>query len=252
MHEREAAACAAAVGSAPHLLWQVRTGGWWLLGFEHVTGRPADFRPCSPDLAAIAKVLGALAETLTPAPISTRDTLADRLGPWQIWGRYHADPPACLPTWVRTHLGALAEANAVVSTLTGHTLLHTDLNSHNWLIGPDRTVIIDWSWTCTGPAWAEAEWVAPRLLVAGHTPADVARWVDAIQVPHRPRGQDRLAFLATVAGIWHHRAGQGGFQPCLAEAALAWLQHRWTTTHHPVGVTNRVRLRDRGRSSPIQ
>jgi hypothetical protein len=50
MFERESAlAPHLSAGFAPRLLWQVRTENRWLLGFEHVTGHPADFSPRSPD-----------------------------------------------------------------------------------------------------------------------------------------------------------------------------------------------------------
>lgn len=230
MYAREAAACTALLDIAPALLWQVKTEGWWLLGFEHVTGRPADLSHGSPDLGLIAATLTRMAATLTPSPIGEQETLADRLGPWQIWDRYRATPPSGLPEWHREHLAELAAANSEVTGLAGETLLHTDLNQHNWLIHDRRAAVIDWSWTCVGPRWAEAEWIAPRLLTAGHAVADVAAWVDHIHGPHAPTAEDRLALLATIGGIWHYRASQGGFRPELAEAALAWLRHRWTTT----------------------
>ena len=42
---------------APRLLWQANTGGWDLLGFEHVSGRHANYAPGSGHLAVVVTVL---------------------------------------------------------------------------------------------------------------------------------------------------------------------------------------------------
>ncbi|MGX7829650.1 phosphotransferase family protein [Actinokineospora sp. 24-640] len=235
MFEREATTLAALPpGLGPRLLWQVQAGGWWLLGMEHHPGRPADLALGSPDLPLLADVLARFPRALTPPPAAGLGTLAARLEDWQVWARYRDYPPPTLPDWARDGLEQLVAANAAVGELGGSTLLHTDLNPHNWIIGPDgRTTVVDWAWACTGPAWAESEWLGPRLIAAGHTPAAAADWVNHAQRNDRPDPAERLALLATITGIWLHRAHQGGFRPDLADAALAWLGHRWTTDESP-------------------
>lgn len=46
MHRAEAAVSAFLPSDlAPQLLWEIEEDGWYLLGFEHVAGRPADYEP---------------------------------------------------------------------------------------------------------------------------------------------------------------------------------------------------------------
>lgn len=226
MFERESHTQALPSGLAPRLLWQFQLNGWWLLGFEHIAGEPADFSPRSPDLPRVAAVVSTMARQLDPSPIAEAQTFGHRLAQLQIWSRYRDDLPEDLPEWAASNVETLASFEAIAPhMIAGGALLHTDLNAGNWLISPSAVQIIDWSWYCTGAAWVERELLGPRLVAAGHSPAAAARWIGSIATGEHPSDKARAALAAAIAGIWTHRNRQGEFRPDLAEAALGWARH---------------------------
>ncbi|GAA0589091.1 phosphotransferase family protein [Actinomadura livida] len=133
---------------APRLRWQAEVGEWVALGFQHVTGRRADFAPGSPDLAALAETIRAIQKT--PCPDVVRMTVERR---WQ----------------------SIAED---VSPMAGPVLLHTDLNQDNLIITPEgRAYVVDWAFVSRGQAWVELGLLIPWLLKAGHDPREADEWV---------------------------------------------------------------------------
>lgn len=145
---REAAVNPAVPEFAPRLRWQIETGEWLVLGFEHVQGRPADFSAGSPDLETLAKTIHAVHQ----APCPDAAMAAERR-----WQRYVDDP---------TPLAA------------GGVLLHTDLNQDNFIITTDGTAyVVDWAFVTRGAPWLELMLLIPWLLKAGHRPRAVEEWV---------------------------------------------------------------------------
>jgi hypothetical protein len=65
---REAAIARHVAGIGPQLRWQIDTGGWHLLGFEHLSVRTADLSPGSADLAVLADLLARLGNLSEPDP----------------------------------------------------------------------------------------------------------------------------------------------------------------------------------------
>lgn len=216
---------------APRLLWDVHADGWWLLGFEHLQGHRADFAPGSADLPRITETLRTLAAGLPSRPAVKQQLIGERLADMQVWNIYLREGALDnLDPWAADNLAELAAREAAAPAHTiGETLLHTDLNSHNWIIGPGGTRIVDWSWTARGAAWVEVEFLAPRLLAAGHTPRDVERWADSVYDSPPPIAGS-AAFAVAVAGIWTHRALSGRFNPAFAGAAREWARHQLTLT----------------------
>lgn len=133
---------------APRLRFQAEVGEWVALGFEHVSGRRADFTPGSSDLAVLAKTIQSLQST--PCPDVVRMVVERR---WQ----------------------SVAED---VSPMSGPALLHTDLNEDNLIITPDgRAYLVDWAFVSRGQAWVELGLLIPWLLKAGHSPREADAWV---------------------------------------------------------------------------
>lgn len=133
---------------APRLRFQAEAGEWVALGFEHVTGRRADFTPGSPDLTVLAKTIHAI--QATPSPDVVRMVVERR---WQ----------------------SVAED---VSPLAGSALLHTDLNEDNLIVTSDgRAYVVDWAFVARGQAWLELGLLIPWLLKAGHSPREADEWV---------------------------------------------------------------------------
>lgn len=133
---------------APQLHWTVETGKWFALGFDHITGRAADFTPGSSDLEILAKTVHALQST--PCPDVVRMVVERR---WQ----------------------SIADD---VIPMAGDALLHTDLNEDNFLITDDsRAYLVDWAFVARGAAFVELGLLIPWLLKAGHTPEQADSWV---------------------------------------------------------------------------
>lgn len=145
--QREAAINPYLPAASPRLLWHVQAAGWDLIGYEHLTGRHADYAPGSPDLPLVAHALVELQETPCPE--------IDLKRAEQRWAKY-AGPSG-------------------VEHLIGDTLLHTDLAPHNMLM-TTRAHLIDWAWPTRGAAWIDPAVLILRLMEAGHTAAAADAW----------------------------------------------------------------------------
>ncbi|MEU8799553.1 phosphotransferase [Spirillospora sp. NPDC048819] len=145
---REAAVNPYVSEMAPRLRFQVEVGEWVALGFEHITGRRADFTPGSPDLAVLAKTIQSIQGT--PCPDVVRMVVERR---WQSVAKD-------------------------VSPMSGSALLHTDLNEDNLIITLEgRAYVVDWAFVSRGQAWVELGLLTPWLLKAGHSPREADEWV---------------------------------------------------------------------------
>jgi hypothetical protein len=183
----------------PRLLWQIESGGWNLLGFEHVDGRHADLAPNSPDLPKVAEILLLLGGIPYPdLPLKTAE---------RRWATY-ADPSA-------SHL------------FRGDNLLHTDLAPHNMLIDGGGH-LIDWAWPTRGPAWVDAVVLIIRLIDAGHVPAEAAAWSEQFPAWITAPADGVDAFTVAVDRMWREIAAADP-QPwklSMAASAHQWRNHR--------------------------
>jgi len=161
MHRNEARANPWLPGLAPRLLWTLDTDGWLLLGFEHIEGRHADVSPGSPDLPRIADVLAGMERDLTPCPSIPLQTLSQRWAALPAWHLLSRNRPEGLDSWTRDNLHRLLDTEASApDLLAGHTLVHTDLNARNFLIG-EGVRVVDWAWPCRAAGWIEVAFSRP-------------------------------------------------------------------------------------------
>ncbi|MFD0384656.1 aminoglycoside phosphotransferase [Streptomyces stramineus] len=168
----------AVVGVSPRLLWRVEAAGWDLLGFEFVPGAHADLSPGSPDLPAVADVLTAAGGRRAPAGVPP---LTDR------WSD-------------------LDEEDLVL--LAGDTLLHTDTNPHNLLVGAGRGWLVDWALPAAGPAWVDVAFTALRLMECGeHSPESALDWAHQFDCW---AGVDPRALAALEGATRRHRVAAVG------------------------------------------
>ena len=197
---REAALAAHVTDIGPALRWQIEVGGWNLLGFEHLTGRPADLGPGSADLAALAATLTQLSHV--PAPEVPLARIERR------WAG-HAD-----------------EQDLVL--LAGDQLLHTDLNPHNILVTEDGARIVDWAWPTLGAAWVDPACAALWLIAEGHTPAAAETWASTIPAWRNAPAASVDVFTAVNVRLWEQiaRDDPQPWKQRLHQAALAWHEHR--------------------------
>lgn len=137
---------------APRLLWHAEAGGYLLMAFNYVEGRPAVLAPGSPDLPLIAAALSDLSHFTCP------------------------DLPV-LP--VEKRLAAFAEDPATLTLIGGNNLVHTDLTAENFIIG-EQLRIIDWAWPSTGAAWLDTASMVARLIQADHHPQRAEEWARSI------------------------------------------------------------------------
>lgn len=155
-------------GIGPAFRWRVAAGGWELMGFDWVDGRHADLGPGSHDLPLVAEVM--LAAREITAPDFLYRPLAHRLGPF-------------LET-------------VEVPLLAGGTVLHTDTNPHNLLVGDGRAWMVDWAMWAQGPAWVDVAYTAVRLMEADTPAAEALEW--AARLPSW-RSADPAAVAAFVS-----------------------------------------------------
>ncbi|GAA4907268.1 hypothetical protein [Streptomonospora salina] len=136
---------------SPAVLWQAEDDAWTVLGFEVIQGRTADFTPGSPDLPAVVELLNRIRRL--PLPDMARDWEETR------WDRFTADEPEA-------------------AHLRGDTLLFTDLNPNNFIVGGGRTWAVDWSWPTRGAALIDPASFLVQLVAAGHSPTDADAWAN--------------------------------------------------------------------------
>ncbi|MFD8544997.1 hypothetical protein [Streptomyces sp. NPDC059649] len=100
---------------APRLLWAIDDGEWNLLGFEHLDGRPADYRPGADDLPLVAEAIIRLSAVRAPADVELKhieQRLADYLD-------HPDDRELLLPT--HQHPRMRNRSHQVRGTAAGHS-----------------------------------------------------------------------------------------------------------------------------------
>jgi hypothetical protein len=141
---REAAAAPLAKGISPELLWQFDDAGWNVLGFEHIEGRAADYRPGSTDVDLVTGLMEALAAIrIPPGP-----------GPWKP-----------IQARLKTYVDDPADAHVFAGT----ALTHTDWMPDNVLISHGRAWLVDWAWATPAAPWTDPAFWLLRLIARGHT-----------------------------------------------------------------------------------
>lgn len=189
---------------APRLRWRTEADGWLLLGFDHVPGHHADLSPGSPDLPPIADTVSVMTRDLAGTGADAPRLAAQwaRLAPWR---RLAKQLPDDLDPWAQDHLDLLVvwETRAVEAA-GGSSLVHTDLHPLNILVGDGQARVIDWAWSRLGSPAVDLAFLIPRLVAAGHTPAEADTWAETIPVWHNTSRETRTALAVEVWGIWEY------------------------------------------------
>jgi hypothetical protein len=178
---------------APRLRWRVVTGGWDLLGFEHVAGEPADIRPGSADLPGVVEAMSVLGTLTGPAR-----GLADAAERWKD------------------------------ARFAGGALLHTDWHQTNTLVTPDGVRLVDWAAATRGAAWIDpACWIV-WLIHQGHGPRDAESWAARVPAYSAATAEDLDLFATALARDWQQAAdaSPSRWTSRLRDAAAAWDAHR--------------------------
>jgi hypothetical protein len=178
---------------APKVLWRVVTHGWDVLGFEHVSGEPADLRPGSTDLPAIVEAMVSLARAAPP-----ERGLADAA---ERWGDRR---------------------------FAGDALLHTHWQSTNLIVTGNGLRVVDWAWATRGAPWIDpACWIV-WLVNAGHRPAEAETWAARVPAYAAATPEDLDLFATALAREWQRAADESPSRLTarLRDAAAAWDAHR--------------------------
>ncbi|WP_438489536.1 phosphotransferase [Streptomyces sp. S186] len=169
--------------ASPALRWQVVADGWDLLVFDHVEGEHADLsRPSDREL--VAGVLRSVQGVTAPAGVpSFADRFADVLDADQL------------------------------SLLSGGSLLHTDTNPHNLLVGEERCWIVDWAMPAAGPAWVDVAYTTVRLMEADVSAGEALDWSGQFSSWREADPAAVEAFVTGVCRQWEARVGVAGARP---------------------------------------
>lgn len=188
---------------APRLRWHAEYAGWNLLAFDYLPGtRHADYTPGSADLPVIVEVLNRLQQLPCPdLPVKRAE---------QRWAAYLDDDEARL-------------------LLAGRTLLHTDFNPLNVLVGSDSAAwIIDWAWPTRGAAFIDPACFLLRLMLDGHTAAQAEEWAQQC-APWATAPDRAVSAFATACARLYAEIACDDPQPWklrLATAAQEWAEYR--------------------------
>jgi aminoglycoside phosphotransferase (APT) family kinase protein len=243
IHRAEARIAAAlpAVTPAARLLGFIDAGGWVILMFEDIDGTlPA--QPWQPaELSRVLAAMGALAASLSPAPIEAPPaaTRVVRLGQsWQLVAEALAagtDDLAAADPWARGNLGALVELeHGFAAAVEGTSLAHGDIRADNILLTPDRVVFVDWPWACLSQPWFDLVGMLPSVAMQGGPEPETVLETHPLAAGADP--QAITTVVAALAGFWTYLGRQPdppglptvrAFQRAQAGVTLDWLRVRW-------------------------
>ncbi|MBB3724405.1 phosphotransferase [Nonomuraea dietziae] len=230
LHIREQWASRAlpAAVAAPRLLWSDLVEGWHVMGFEYLEhAREADLSPDSPDLHLLLATVADLGRALTPCPAGARG-VAENIAPLQAKGKHLMDKNA-LADDHGLYVAALDGLD--LAAVEGDTFLHYDLSPSNLLVTPAGVRVIDWSFAACGAAWVEPVMLAPRLIEAGHTPAQTEDLLELVPAWRTapPAAVTGLVALWTLFRLYKAQFGPElgrAFRARAADAGHSWLAFR--------------------------
>ncbi|MQY04758.1 phosphotransferase family protein [Actinomadura macrotermitis] len=222
--EREAGCALPEDAPAPKLLWSDDSHGCVSLLFEHVDGRDADLSPGSPDLPGVLEALG----RLNVLQWEQAPPVAGNLGPL-------LDKAAALLGERRdaAHWAMYAEAVAGFrpESVAGPSLLHYDPHPGNLRVTGHGVRLVDWSFACIGVSWIDAAFLVPRLIKAGHSPAQAEALVSA-HPDWSAAPDDAVTGLAALWTLFREYKALYGpdhartFRIRAAHAGRSWVRHR--------------------------
>lgn len=188
-------------GISPTARWHVWTEGWYVIAFDFIEGRHADYGPGSPDLPLVGALLQHLSDVPAPSTLALRRA--------------------------EQRLAAYVTRDEDLRYFEGDGLLHTDLNPHNVLIA-DRAYLVDWGWATAGAPWLDAGYWIIWLIAQGHEPTDAEAVADTVPAwCAAPRaGVD--AFAAASTNLWREISAEASdpWTEQIRAAAEQWLVYR--------------------------
>jgi len=185
---------------SPELLWHSKAGEWAVLGFEVVKGRSADFAPGSADLPDVVDLI-------------------DHIGWLEL--------PTVAAEWPESRWDRFAEGEA--SLFEGHSLLYTDINPDNLLIGEQANWAVDWAWPTHGAAFIDPACLVLQLIGAGHSADAAEGWASGCSAWVGAEQKAVNAFAAANVRMYRsfaERKPDEEWLRAMLAAAEAWAQWR--------------------------
>lgn len=187
---------------SPALRWHAQDERWIVLGFEAVEGRPSDLTPGSPDLPIVVELVNALGGL----PL-----------------------PAVAGDWPETRWDRFARDAAEAELFRGDTLLHTDINPDNVLIGARNGWLVDWAWPTRGAAFIDPATLVLQLVAAGHSAEAAEGWVADCPAWRTadPKAIDAYAAASLrMQQRFAERRPDAEWLGAMVKAAQEWVTHR--------------------------
>ncbi|GGP14892.1 hypothetical protein LDL08_36620 [Nonomuraea glycinis] len=222
---------------SPRMLWRGSADGWHMMLFEYVDdARRVDLSPGSPDLPAVLDTLDLLGRLLTPGPNGALPVTFN-MEALQAKARHLLDTGRLADR----DLFEAALRGFSLERLRGDTMLHYDLNAGDLLISAGRVHVLNWSFAVRGAAWIDCALFAPRLVAAGHSPAQADLLLSGVPAwrAARPDAVAALAALWTLLRM--HQAMHGPEETRAARTRAAEVGRSWLV--YRSGVEKRSRLR---------
>ncbi len=187
---------------SPELLWHSDEDAWAVLGFEVIKGRFADFTPGSADLPVIVE-------------------LVNRVGRLEL--------PGIAADWTETRWDRFAQNEAEAELFRGDTLLYTDINEDNLLIGERVNWVVDWAWPTRGAAFIDPACLVLQLISSGHSPESAEGW--AAHCPAWANADPKSVDAFATAYVYmlrrfFERSPEAEWFGAMARSAEEWTTHR--------------------------
>jgi aminoglycoside phosphotransferase (APT) family kinase protein len=198
--EVEVVAHLPAAAPVPRLVGHWEAGGWVVLLFEDIEGRPPALPWRRDQLDIVLAALGSMSKALTPSPLAV--PAASNPGGSAHWSELADDPVrsaqvASWSPWASGHTEALRELEAAVDeALAGCSLLHFDLRADNILLTGTRVYFVDWPHARVGAAWVDLAYLLPSVKMQGGPGPQELFWRHPVA-----QGVAELAVARAVAGF---------------------------------------------------
>lgn len=210
---------------APRMEWASGENDWIAMLFEYMDGRGADLTPLSPDVPSVMSTIAVLSShtathILPPVAVHIR-------GLQEKAGRLID----CLPASETREIRAAIEEFDTLD-LAGKWYVHYDMHRGNLRVRPMGMVaVVDLAYACAGAQWLDAASIVPRLIQAGHSPADAERAVSVLPAWSTAPAEAVTGYAALWTAFRQYKAIYGPTnahhaRARAAEAGLAWISYR--------------------------
>lgn len=218
---------------APPFVSEIHQDDWLILVFQHIDGKHPDFSPGSPDLVQMAEKISTMSLELACVPGTVARPLGPNVEKFHIWRRFFEGSISSgdLDGWALENLALLVEwESRAPHSVGGNTLLHSDLNAGNILIGKN-VYFIDWACASRGAPWVDIAYTVPRLIASGHSPQRAEEWAQKIPAWSTATDSALTAFAVNMAGIGEYRSRQGVLNArLLVASSREWARYRLEST----------------------